>query len=236
MRLAVIDGTNNFTDSYTPALGVVVSRELGGYGAIYVEPMWVNNSNPLPSELTDDNDTFTLGIGARLRIRPTVYLVGEFIPRVGLRAGRQLRLVRHREACRRARLPAQFLERLRRQQWASSRAAAPAATTGIWGSTSQGSSSDDYDIDSQRRLRSLSSRSSRPRAAATTVPEPTVRWRRRWRWHRRHRGGDDHDHRGRRCFAVERDGLARPAGHVRQQRLPTSRHGVESASCAHRLP
>jgi len=62
-----IDGTNNFKDSYTPALGIVVSRELGGYGAIYVEPMWVNNSNPLPSELTDDNDTFTLGIGGRLR-------------------------------------------------------------------------------------------------------------------------------------------------------------------------
>jgi len=82
-----IDGTNNFKDSYTPALGIVVSRELGGYGAIYVEPMWVNNSNPLPSELTDDNDTFTLGIGGRLRIRPTVYLVGEFIPRVGFEPG-----------------------------------------------------------------------------------------------------------------------------------------------------
>jgi hypothetical protein len=84
---ASIDGTNNFKDSYTPALGVVVSRELGGYGAIYVEPMWVNNSNPLPSELTDDNDTFILGLGARLRIRPTVYLVGEFIPRVGYEPG-----------------------------------------------------------------------------------------------------------------------------------------------------
>jgi len=82
-----IDGTNNFRDSYTPALGVVVSRELGGWGAIYAEPMWVNNSNPLPSELTDDNDTFILGLGARLRIRPTVYLVGELIPRVGYEPG-----------------------------------------------------------------------------------------------------------------------------------------------------
>ena len=26
------------------------------------EPMWVNNSNPLPSELVDDNDTFILGL------------------------------------------------------------------------------------------------------------------------------------------------------------------------------
>jgi hypothetical protein len=80
---ASIDGTNNFKDSYTPTLGIVVSRELGSFGAIYAEPMWVNNSNPLPSELTDDNDTFAVGLGARLRIRPTVYLVGEFIPRFG---------------------------------------------------------------------------------------------------------------------------------------------------------
>jgi hypothetical protein len=80
--LASIDGTNNFKDSYTPALGVVVSKELGRYGAVYAEPMWVNNSNPLPSDLVDDNDTFIVGLGARLRIRPTVYIVGEFIPRV----------------------------------------------------------------------------------------------------------------------------------------------------------
>jgi hypothetical protein len=83
---ASIDGTNNFRDSYTPALGIVVSKELG-IGAVYAEPMWVNNSNPLPSELTDDNDTFILGLGARIRVRPTVYLVGEFIPRLGYEPG-----------------------------------------------------------------------------------------------------------------------------------------------------
>ena len=85
--VATIDGTNNFQDSYTPSLGVVVSRELGEYGAIYANPRWVNNSNPLPSELTDDNDTFFLGLGARIRIRPTVYVVGEFIPRIGYEPG-----------------------------------------------------------------------------------------------------------------------------------------------------
>ena len=50
--------------------------------AVYVEPIWVNNSNPAPKELVDDNDTFIVGLGARVRIRPTVYLVGEFAPRV----------------------------------------------------------------------------------------------------------------------------------------------------------
>ena len=85
--IASIDGTNNFKDSYTPMIGVAVSRELGRYGAVYVEPMWVNNSNLLPSEIVDDNDTFMVGLGARVRIRPTVYLVGEFIPRAGNKPG-----------------------------------------------------------------------------------------------------------------------------------------------------
>ena len=79
---ASIDGTNNFRDSYTPALGVVVSRTLGRAGTVYVDPIWVNNSNPLPSELVDDNSSILLGVGTRLRIRPSVYLVGEIIPRV----------------------------------------------------------------------------------------------------------------------------------------------------------
>jgi hypothetical protein len=85
--LASIDGTNNFRDSYSPALGVAISRQLGAHGAVYFEPVWVNNSNPLPSELADDNDTFLFGLGARVRVRPTVYLVGEFVPRVGFAPG-----------------------------------------------------------------------------------------------------------------------------------------------------
>jgi hypothetical protein len=78
-----IDGTDNFTDSYSPALGAVISREFGDHGTLYVEPIWVNNSNPDPAELADDNDTFMVGIGTRIRVRPTIYVVGEFIPRVG---------------------------------------------------------------------------------------------------------------------------------------------------------
>jgi hypothetical protein len=84
---ASIDGTNNFRDTYSPALGVIVSRELGESGAIYVEPIWVNNSNPLPDELAEDNDTLMVGLGARIRVRPTVYVVGEVIPRAGYRPG-----------------------------------------------------------------------------------------------------------------------------------------------------
>jgi hypothetical protein len=79
--LAAIDGTNNFRDSYTPVLGAIVSRKVGDVAALYVEPMWLNNTNALPKEVVDDNDTFAVGLGARLRIRPTVYVMGEVTPR-----------------------------------------------------------------------------------------------------------------------------------------------------------
>jgi len=80
--IASIDGTNNFRDSYSPALGLAISRTLGSFGAVHIDPIWVNNSNPAPDELVDDNDTIMVGLGARIRVRPTVYLVGEMIPRV----------------------------------------------------------------------------------------------------------------------------------------------------------
>lgn len=80
--LATIDGTNNFRDSYSPGLGAVISRTVGEHAAFYLEPMWVNNSNLLPSEVVDDNDSVLLGVGARVRVRPTVYVTFEGVPRV----------------------------------------------------------------------------------------------------------------------------------------------------------
>ncbi len=87
--LATIEGTNNFHDdksgipvsSRSPALGAIISRTVGEVAAFYVEPIWVNNTNPDPSQLVDHNDTFMVGVGARIRFRPTLYLVGEFAPR-----------------------------------------------------------------------------------------------------------------------------------------------------------
>ena len=84
--LASVDGTNNFRDSYSPALGVAISRELGDHGAVYAEPVWVHNSN-LDDRAGDDNSSFLVGLGARLRVRPTVNLTGEFTPRAGYSPG-----------------------------------------------------------------------------------------------------------------------------------------------------
>jgi hypothetical protein len=81
--LGSAEGTNNFRDSYRPGIGVLLSREFAERGAFYVEPFWVNNTNELPKEIADENDTFLIGLGARVRIRPTVYVLAEAAPRVG---------------------------------------------------------------------------------------------------------------------------------------------------------
>jgi hypothetical protein len=80
--IGTIDGANNFKDSKSPAVGAIVSRTFSKYGAVYVEPVWVNNSNPAPNDLVDDNDTFFVGVGGRVQIRKNTYVVGEVIPRV----------------------------------------------------------------------------------------------------------------------------------------------------------
>jgi hypothetical protein len=80
--LASVDGTNNFRDEYSPALGVVLSRTLGSHGALYFEPIWIHNSNPAPDSPVVENDTVMLGAAARLRVLSTVYLLGEIVPRV----------------------------------------------------------------------------------------------------------------------------------------------------------
>jgi hypothetical protein len=77
-----IDGTNNFRDSYSPSVGAVISRTVSTHAAFYVEPIWVNNSNPLPKDLIEDNDTFLLGVGARVRVHGGTYVVLEVAPRV----------------------------------------------------------------------------------------------------------------------------------------------------------
>jgi Membrane bound beta barrel domain (DUF5777) len=80
---ASVEGTNNFRDDYSPAFGAVISRTFGRHGAAYVHPIWINNTNPGSSSVVDENSSFILGVGLRLRVRPTVYLVGEAAPRFG---------------------------------------------------------------------------------------------------------------------------------------------------------
>ncbi len=85
--IVAIEGGNNFRQRYAPSIGAVISRKLGRHGAAYFQPIWINNTNPFSDEFGGDHSTFLLGLGGRLRVRPTVYLVGEMSPRVGYAPG-----------------------------------------------------------------------------------------------------------------------------------------------------
>ena len=77
--IATLEGTNNLRAQKLSTLGVLLSRKVGRRVALYVEPMFVANSNP---STVGDNHTTMIGLGGRVRIRPATYLVGEFTPRV----------------------------------------------------------------------------------------------------------------------------------------------------------
>jgi hypothetical protein len=83
--VASIEGRNNFQESYSPAVGAVVSRKLGPHGAIYIQPIWVGNTDSF--DLSTDKNTFMVGVGTRLRLRSKLYVVAEIAPRVGYDPG-----------------------------------------------------------------------------------------------------------------------------------------------------
>jgi hypothetical protein len=78
--LVSVEGADNFQERYSPALGVVVSRMVADRLAVYATPVWVHNT---AASVDIDRDTVFVGIGARVRVSSTVYLVGEVAPRVG---------------------------------------------------------------------------------------------------------------------------------------------------------
>ncbi|HMC76801.1 MAG TPA: DUF5777 family beta-barrel protein [Vicinamibacterales bacterium] len=81
--LATLEGQNNMRDKKSSALGLLASKKVGKFAALYVEPMIVVNTNPEDGGAGVDNNTIMIGLGGRLRIRPSLYLVGEVTPRVG---------------------------------------------------------------------------------------------------------------------------------------------------------
>lgn len=81
--IATLEGTNNYRDETSAAIGVLLSKKLGRVAAVYAEPLFVANSNLEPGGGGLDNNTMMIGLGARVRVRPAMYLVAEVTPRVG---------------------------------------------------------------------------------------------------------------------------------------------------------
>jgi hypothetical protein len=112
-----IEGLNNFhkgslvdkeDNEYAPSVAVVLSRTIGDVAAFYLQPAFVANANVLSTagcleHLEHGHDlpgcaaatttgiesnTLLIGGSARLRVRPTVYAVASWTPRVaGFRPG-----------------------------------------------------------------------------------------------------------------------------------------------------
>ncbi len=78
--IAAVEGGNNLHNRHQATVGAVVSKNLARRVALYAEPLWVTNSNPLDS---GSNDTVMVGLGGRFRLRPSTYVVAEISPRIG---------------------------------------------------------------------------------------------------------------------------------------------------------
>jgi len=73
-----VEGADNFQERYAPALAAAVSRMVADRLAVYATPVWVHNT---AASLDVDRDTFFVGLGGRVRVSSTVYVVGEMAPR-----------------------------------------------------------------------------------------------------------------------------------------------------------
>jgi hypothetical protein len=96
--IGAIEGLDNLSEHHQPTIAAAVSRTVGKSLVLYSMPAYVGNTaaadflvgheehdHGLPTT-TDEHagheDTFMLGLGARLRLRPSVYVAGEATPRL----------------------------------------------------------------------------------------------------------------------------------------------------------
>jgi hypothetical protein len=77
---AAVEGRDNFTETYSPAVAAIVSRKLGERAALYAIPVYVWNA-AYPPEVSDD-DALLLGLGGRLLLGRGAALLVEWTPRL----------------------------------------------------------------------------------------------------------------------------------------------------------
>jgi hypothetical protein len=85
-----VEGTGNFglsgeDNDYSGTFGLVLSHLFGEAAAIHLQPVWVANANfdEIPEDDGSvDDSTMLLGFGGRVRLNPTLYIVGEWAPRI----------------------------------------------------------------------------------------------------------------------------------------------------------
>jgi hypothetical protein len=84
-----VDGNDNFSEQYSPYFQFVAARTFGDRFSLVLSPGVAFNTRDdsfvPPPELRFDGEhdyTASFGVGASLRVRPTVSLVGEYVPRI----------------------------------------------------------------------------------------------------------------------------------------------------------
>ena len=95
-----IEGLDNFTDHYQPTIAASISRAFGSTLVLYTVPMYVAHTaaadfveghdehghdvgaEPVVDEHAGHDNTFMLGLGGRLRLRPSVFVSAEVSPRL----------------------------------------------------------------------------------------------------------------------------------------------------------
>jgi hypothetical protein len=94
--LSSIEGLSNFGENFQPAVAATVSRVISPWLVLYATPTFVWNTqavdeledhdHDLPGAEEDEHSqhdhTMFVGLGARVRFRPTAYVVGEYSPRL----------------------------------------------------------------------------------------------------------------------------------------------------------
>lgn len=86
--LVGIEGADNFTEAYSPILGLVLSRTIGDRLALYAQPVWVGQTRSGERADTPDghhgdgSSTTVLGLGLRARLGGSAYAVIEVAPRL----------------------------------------------------------------------------------------------------------------------------------------------------------
>jgi hypothetical protein len=82
-----VEGLDNMTEHHQPAMAAVISRTVGSHLMLYTMPAFVWNTAAVDfveiEEPVDHPDnTMLLGLGGRLQVRPSVYVAGEYTPRL----------------------------------------------------------------------------------------------------------------------------------------------------------
>jgi hypothetical protein len=80
--IVTLEGLNNLRGQKSSALGVLASRRIEKVAAVYAEPIFLVNTNPLTDATGMDKNTFMVGLGGRVRVSRSSYVVGEITPRL----------------------------------------------------------------------------------------------------------------------------------------------------------